>query len=336
VIRVLPDSGLRTGIVLTSTIPPGRIGPVAKRVEELGFSQVWVAEDPYLNGGFASAGIALAATTSMPVGLGLVSAVVRHPVVTAMEVATIADAFPNRFIAGIGLGSPTHLRQIGLYPESPLKAVRDCFIRVRNLLDGKGESFGADEVRLSRKVENPPPLYIGAIGPKLLQFSGQASDGSLLAVVTPPAYVTWAREQVNHGAESRHLASPHPLVSFALFAIDRDGERARRLIRPDLALLLDWFGQFAAPGQSPAMDVLGVTEQLMDMVRRGGAPVVEREMPESWFREFVIAGDPEECAAQVRRFLNAGADYMMLAPVPSDELPTMIDLAGAELLPRLR
>lgn len=329
-----PD-GPQIGVVLTSTIEPSAIGAAAKRVEDLGFSQLWVAEDPYLNGGFASAAIALAATQSMVVGLGLVSAVVRHPVITAMEIATLADAFPNRFIAGLGLGSPTHLRQLGVHPDSPLKAVRNCLITVRRLLQGGSYSFGSDPVSLNRRVEHQPLLYIGAIRPKLLQMSGELADGTLLAVITPPPYVTWAREQIELGTLKALDRSTKPVVSFAFLAIDSDGSRARQLIRHDLALLLEWYGSFAIPGESPLTDLLGVTEQLLDMVQRGGAPVIEREMPANWLDHFVVAGDPDECAEQVRRFIDAGATSVMLAPVPTEHMVQMIELAGMELLPRL-
>ena len=49
--------------------------------DELGFSELWISEDCFYTGGISGAAIALGATSSIRVGLGLVSAVVRHPAV---------------------------------------------------------------------------------------------------------------------------------------------------------------------------------------------------------------------------------------------------------------
>jgi 5,10-methylenetetrahydromethanopterin reductase len=333
--------GVPVGIVLTSTINPNDIAQAARLVEQLGFSELWVAEDPYLNGGFAAAGIALAATERILVGLGLVSAVVRHPVITAMEIATLADAFPNRFVPAIGLGSQPHLRQMGLHPKSPLSAVSECVLTVRRLLkDGGRAETQADSLRMSsielnRRVVHPPPLYMGATGPRMLQLSGEIADGTILCVMAPPRYVAWAREQIELGAHRVGRTGARAVPSFALFSMDSDPTRAKQLARADLAALLDYYGPQVVPGRSPLTDLAGASDLLIDMVKRGGASVIEREMPLSWLDDFVIAGHPDECAVKVRRYLEAGATSVILAPVPKEHLIAMIEMAGAELLPRL-
>jgi alkanesulfonate monooxygenase SsuD/methylene tetrahydromethanopterin reductase-like flavin-dependent oxidoreductase (luciferase family) len=76
-------------LILTST-PPEEIPPTAKLVEELGYGELWVAEDYFAFDGFLASAAALDATESITVGLGIVSAVVRHPAVTAMAIASVA------------------------------------------------------------------------------------------------------------------------------------------------------------------------------------------------------------------------------------------------------
>ncbi|MCW2718668.1 MAG: flavin-dependent oxidoreductase [Pseudonocardia sp.] len=41
------------------------------------------------------------ATRRVKVGLGIVASVARHPAVTAMEIATLARAYPGRFLPGV-------------------------------------------------------------------------------------------------------------------------------------------------------------------------------------------------------------------------------------------
>ena len=79
---------------------------VARRGEELGFGELWLAEDYFFTGGISGATAVLAETKEVPVGLGIVSAMVRHPAVLAMEIATMARMYPGRVHPGIGLGVP--------------------------------------------------------------------------------------------------------------------------------------------------------------------------------------------------------------------------------------
>src|SRR5262249_28601005 len=152
------------------SIEPERIRSLAQLSEALGYTEVWVPEDYFFTGAIASATIALAATERMPVGIGIVSALVRHPAVLAMELSTIARAFPTRVRPGLALGLPIWIRQMGLYPRSSLRAVRESVTTVRQLLAGAqvtidGQDFAADAIRLEYPVEPSMPLYMGARGP---------------------------------------------------------------------------------------------------------------------------------------------------------------------------
>ena len=107
----------KLGIQIGASTSPADLGDVVRRAEEYGYGEIWLAEDYFQLGGIASAAIALAATNTIPVGLGVVAAVVRHPAVTAMEFATLAGSYSGRFMAGLGHGSPGWVRQMGLTPD---------------------------------------------------------------------------------------------------------------------------------------------------------------------------------------------------------------------------
>src|SRR4051794_6549204 len=129
--------GPPVGLVLGSLIPPEQICGVARLGEELGFSELWLAEDYFLTGAISGAASVLAATERIPVGLGIVSAVVRHPALLAMECSTLARIHPGRFRPGIGLGLPFLIGQMGLRPRSQIAAVRECTTSLRRLLAGE-------------------------------------------------------------------------------------------------------------------------------------------------------------------------------------------------------
>ena len=71
------------------------------------------------------------------------------------------------------------------------------------------------------------------------------------------------------------------------------------------------------------------------MVSRGGAPIISREMPDSWLEDLAIAGDPEECAEKLQTFLNAGSDMIGLWLFPTDHGEEIAEITAREVLPRL-
>src|SRR4051794_11324447 len=305
------------GLVLGSALPPEEIQDMAIAGEEFGFSEFWLAEDYFFTGGISGATAALAGTRTAPVGLGIVSAMVRHPALLAMELSTLARMYPGRVLPGIGLGLPNWVQQMGLTPRSSLGALRECITSVRALLDGeeldhKGQYFEFNQVRLTYPVpENRPPLYMGVIGPKMLQMSGEIADGTVLSVLASPQYIRWAREHIAEGQERGGRKDHHRLATFALFAVDEDGDRARQDIRGLFAFYL------AAMAHSPLVDVLGVTDQVLEL-SKDGPEALAANMPDEWLEELAIAGDPAECAEKIDRLIEAGSDSVELFMVPAE------------------
>ena len=196
------------GLVLGSEIPPEQLRPMVVEAERAGFGEVWLSEDYFFSGGVSAAAIALAATERIPVGLGVVSAMSRHPALLAMEIATLDRAFPGRLMPAVGLGVPGWLDQMGLKPASPLRAVRDCLTVIDALLAGgeavSTDTFRAVDVRLVHPPARPIPLQTGVAGPKMLQLSGELAHGTLLSVLAGTDYVRWAREQIDTGRARAH------------------------------------------------------------------------------------------------------------------------------------
>ena len=58
-------------------------------------------------------------------------------------------------------------------------------------------------------------------------------------------------------------------------------------------------------------------------------------MPAAWLDDLVIAGDPDECAAKLRGFIDAGSDTIGLWPFPLDQSAEVLELTAREVLPQL-
>ena len=328
--------GKEVGLLLGTLIGPAQLAGMARLGEELGFGELWVAEDFYYTAAISTATAALGATARIPVGTGVVSAVTRHPALLAMEIATLAGMYPGRFIPGIGLGLPSWLKEMGLHPPKQLGPVKECVEVVRRLLHGEtvsfnGETFSCSDITLHYPIE--VPIYIGAFGPKMLTLSGEIADGTIIGLITSPDYVRWARECITQGAQARGRSGHHKVVVFVFFSIDEDAERARDKVRGLMALYL----QIIHEGELHATtDIAGITGDLHTILESGGVEALEREMPPAWLEDLSITGTPAECAARVEDYFAAGADSVILMPMPHETAEDTIRLAAREMLPLLQ
>ncbi|NRD60055.1 LLM class flavin-dependent oxidoreductase, partial [Corallococcus exiguus] len=111
------------GVMFRREQDPATLAAEARRAEALGFDQFWIVEDCFYMGGISQAAIALTATTTITVGIGINPGVAHNPAILAMEYATLARAFPGRLIGGIGHGVSEWMAQIGEKPASPMKSI---------------------------------------------------------------------------------------------------------------------------------------------------------------------------------------------------------------------
>jgi 5,10-methylenetetrahydromethanopterin reductase len=317
------------GLVVGSTVAPEVVMPAAKAAEAAGFDSLWTTEDYFLTGGVATSALALAATSRITVGVGLLSVYARHPALTAMETATLARAFPGRFILGLGPGVFGWLDQMGIAHRAPLKSMRESIETVRSLLAGEkltgGEVFPCTDVVLEYPAVTPPPIYAGAIGPKMLAQSAAVAEGTLLSVLAGPAYVRHARELTDGSAPAHR-----DLVALAIFSLDEDVEAARAAARPVVATYL------AATGANALTDAEGISEELTGYLAKGGQAELEASMPDSWIDRLSVCGDPKACAEAISALRAAGADSVALLPVSAEGLVPLIETVGSTLLPLVR
>lgn len=325
------------GLVLGSSLPPEAIGPAAAAAEQHGFDEVWLAEDMFFTGGIAGASAALAATSSLRVGLGVVSAMVRHPALLAVELSSTARAHPGRLMPGIGLGVPAWMRQMGLHPASPLTAVRECVSTVRSLLGGAtvttgdGAVFHCDGVRLEYPLDASLPLHIGVVGPRMLEMAGEVADGTILSVGAGSAYVAFARERIAAGAARAGRTGAHRVTLFAIAAVDHDREVARAAAASTLAFYA------LAGGRNAITDAHGISDEVQAAAAAGLSPdEFAQQLPAWWIDELTVAGTPDEAAARLHQLGNAGVDAVALFPASGPTTASTLELLGSAVLPQLR
>jgi 5,10-methylenetetrahydromethanopterin reductase len=310
------------GFVVRPEHPPEDLASLARGVEGAGFDELWLWEDCFFAGGVAAAATALAATSRLRVGLGILPAPVRNPAFAAMEIAALERMHPGRVLPGIGHGVAAWMRQIGAKPESQLSLLEETVATVRSLLTGaevrvEGRYVRLDGVRLDHPPDQPPPVSVGVRRARSLALAGRVADGTILSELSSVPYLRWARGQI---AATR----PHRLTVYAWCSLDRDAGAARSALRPVVAERL------LAGG--PQVEELGIAAEVTAMAADGGLEAVTAGMPDAWIDSVALAGTPEECAAAIRSLGAAGADAVVLVPPTPD---VAAEALARELLPAL-
>ena len=270
----------RIGAIFQPSFPPEQLRPAVEAAEEAAVPELWLWEDCFEQSAFATAAAALAWTERLNIGVGIAPMPLRNVAATAMEIASIARLFPDRFLPGVGHGVQRWMGQTGSRVASPLTLMREYVPALRQLLAGEdvttsGRYVKLDHVRLDWPPVSVPPVYAAGEGPKTLQLTGATADGTILSAGTSPDRVV---EAVSMIAEGRTAAG-------------REG-------RNQVVVYL-----IAAFGGSEAHE-------------RASADLVRWNLPAD--QALAAVGDPAEVAEATERYFDAGADAVVLQPT-SDE-----------------
>lgn len=252
------------------TVPMSRARELAAEIEQLGFGTVWVPEavgrEP-----FASTALLLSATGTLRVATGIASLHARTAQTMNAGLATLTEAFPERFVLGIGVSHQPMVEGAhgGTY-DKPYSTM----VRYLDSMD-KAMYFGAPPA-------TPPRRMLAALGPKMLRLAAERTLGAHPYFV-PVEHTASARGILGSGA----LLAPEVGVVF-----EADADKARAVARGHMAMYLrlpNYANNLMRLGWSED-DITGASDALVDAI--------------------VGWGTPERVAARVKEHLEAGADHV--------------------------
>lgn len=290
---------------------------VAREAESWGYTDVWSAETGGPDG-FSPLAALASTTKTMRLGTAIVPVFTRPAALTAMSAAAVHELSGGRFVLGLGTSSNIIVEHwMGESFDLPITRLREYVETIRDIFAGKktahdGKTFASKGFRLQLPLENPPPIYIAALGPKACRMAGEIADGVIFFLKGPEG-VEASMEHVREGARA---AGRDPdsidVVIRVMVAVDEDPQVlsfiARRLTA-SYAMVEVYNRSLSAEGF--AEEAQGIRE-LWNAGDRGGA--TER-VSDRMLDRLHVFGDMDSVSARIEEFRAAGIKTPILAPI---------------------
>jgi probable F420-dependent oxidoreductase len=251
--------------------PAAKVQEGVAELEELGFGALWFGESTGREA-LTTAGLLLAGTKRMVIATGIANIYGRDPVTMAAAQKTLAEAYPNRFLLGLGVSHVPLVEQLrGHRYEKPVATMRAY-------LDAMD--------RAPYRAVPPPskaPRVLAALGPKMLRLSAERADGAH-PYNTTPTHTAQARELLGSGP----YLCPEQAVIF-----ESDPAKARAIARKFLSIYLtlpNYTNNFLRLGFKDVDFSNGGSDKLVDAV--------------------IAWGNVKTVVSRVHEHHSAGADHV--------------------------
>ncbi|GAB6896975.1 LLM class flavin-dependent oxidoreductase [Kineosporia succinea] len=314
---------------LSSGTPVPLFTECAVLAEELGFDQIWTGNDLLRRSGIVPVTVALTATRRIRVGSSVLNPVSLHPAEIAMLAAQLQEISGGRYLLGLGAGSEVFLRWAGLDPAPPVTRTRKALREIRALLAGEVPPGWHERASLKDGPAMPTPVYIGAMGPKMLALAGREADG-VLALCLPPDRVAWVAEQVEGGRDGR--PGTFDLACCLWVSIDDDRDAARHRLATKIA-------PYAGSLAPDALEAAGLDVErfahVQALMSAGDTEAAVRAVDEGMLR-LGVAGDIHDVTERCKELVSRGVHHLSFGQPLGASPAQAISLLGQHVLPALR
>jgi 5,10-methylenetetrahydromethanopterin reductase len=316
---------------LNNDLPLELYPRLAKAAEAAGFDQFWVSDDLFLRSVWVILSSVAQATQRIQIGTCIVNPYTLHPAEMSMAAATLDELSQGRFLLGLSSGADDFLSWVGIRAEQPVTAVKETIGALRRLWRGeRGHHNGTfirdwtDQAYL-RFPARDIPIYVGAMGPRMLRLIGEVADGGL-PLLFPPEHFA---EVIGYIGDRRAV----DVAACIWCSVTRDDTaRAEQVLRDKIA----YYGHALSP---LILSRLGLTRADFEPIQvrmhagdsEGAAALVTPEM-----LRIGVVGTAADLLPRLEHLVELGARHLSFGPPLGPDLFEAIDVLGREVLPWFR
>ena len=264
-------------------------------------------------------------TTKCKIGQTVVDTSRRHPATIAHSALTLNHISNGRAFVGIGTGEAMNLTPLKLSMEKPLKKLRESLYIIKGIFNAKketpfsfsGDIFSAKDVFLNvdDKIISPPPIYVGAGGPKTREITGELADGWIPYVHSLSNYGKFLGD-IKNGVEKtkRNISELDLVASVPILITNNENDDRRKKIGRSLAIRLLLEGN--------TLKDLGWEEDIPKEILQSQMIIDESvskkledeadKIPSEITEQIAAIGTPAEIIEVLEKYKKIGADHFLI------------------------
>ncbi len=326
----------------------GRVADYVVECERLGVDVVWSAE-AWGADAFTPLAYLAARTKTVRLATGIAQVSARAPANLAMAAMNMAAISQDRFMLGLGVSGPQVVEGLhGARFARPLGRMREVVdilklafagerLRYEGrhyrlpLPDGEGKAL-----RLAHEPNPAIPIFIAALGPKSLEFTGEAADGWIGTSFTPATADVYL-DPIRRGA--RRAGRNFDDIELAVGAVVGIGDDVERMLarrKPALAFQLGGMGSATTNFYNRAYRRIGfedVAAEVQALWVRGRREEAIARVPDEMALQASVIGTPDMVRERLREYAASGIDILQLQVMGrgTDAKLESIDLVNREL-----
>lgn len=158
---------------------------IGREAEMRNFESIWVAEDYYYRDAISRLTVLALNTKTVRLATGVINPESRSPPLIAMTIGTLDGISHGRMVLGLGASLRLWLYEKHRPQLKHLEVMRESVHVIRQLIAGEKVNFSGkilDYQNLSlgfNSERSKIPIYIAAMGPKMVQLAGEIGRGSI-------------------------------------------------------------------------------------------------------------------------------------------------------------
>ena len=321
---------MKFSVRFNNDLPAERFIHMTALAEEAGFDQIWVSNDLFWHSAPVLVAVAARVTSRIALGVGVFNPVSMHPSEIAMAASSLQEVSRGRFCLGLGAGADQFLEWAGLTAGPPLSRTERAIKELRTLLGGHAPEGWRPEGRL-RTGPVFVPIYVGAMGPRMLQLAGRYADGAL-PLLLPPKRYGFAAGQVAEGARQANRDPESLDVAACIWSsIDGDEAKAKRALASKIAYYGASFSPDLLAGVSLRLDDFKLIQQAMSNGDVEGAT----DLVNPAMLSLGVAGGVDEVLEACASLVAAGASHISFWPPLGPDPEQAVIALGDKVIPVL-
>jgi phthiodiolone/phenolphthiodiolone dimycocerosates ketoreductase len=249
----------------------------------------------------------------------------RHPILLAQTFLTLDHVSKGRTIFGIGAGEIENVEPYGLKYSGQVGKLRESLEIIKKVwsthepfdYDGKFWKLKDAVMSLRPAVENtPPPIWIAALGPKMLEMTAEFGDGWIPTLLQPNDFGKKLRTIENH-RKRLDKTGPFTAALWNWVILDEDMDECERIMRTPLAkafALLYPSNEWTKLGYEHPFgsDFYSLRDYIPMRYDRETILDAIEKVPDEVLREFYMLGDAEAIIKRLEEYCKQGLNHMIL------------------------